>query len=208
MPESIQPSNPNISIPQPQPGNVASLVNKDTLTNLKGSVSPKSFGDQLPKVAASAVIAAASQSTLARLEIEKVKLIQEGIQLDIQHQLTLLKLQQQNTPAKKVVNGQTVDIPPQLSDEEYNVAVTNENKNYEEAKKILQVKKEKNKKDIQDYLKDPFAKQREAIKKRKEARAKRKARTKAEKRKFTGAAKEAKKSWQLQITTPFPQKPF
>jgi hypothetical protein len=191
MPDSIQPSNPNIPTIPPQPGNVASLVNKDTLNNLKGSVSPKSFGDQLPKIAAAAVIAAASQTTLAKLEIEKVRLIQEGIQLDIQHQKTLLKLQQQNTPAKQVVNGQTVDIPPQLNDEEYAKAVANEDKNYEEAKKNLQIKKDKNKKDIQDYINDPFAKQKEARKKRKDARSKRKARTKAEK---TKARKEKRKS--------------
>jgi len=191
MPDSIQPSNPNIPITPPQPGNVASLVSKDTLTNLKGSVSPKSFGDQLPKIAAAAVIAAASQTTLAKLEIQKVKLIQEGVQLDIQHQKTLLKLQQQNTPAKKVVNGQTEDIPPQLNDEEYAKAVANEDKNYEEAKKNLQIRKDQNKKDIQDYINDPFAKQKEARKKRKDARSKRKARTKAEK---TKARKEKRKS--------------
>jgi hypothetical protein len=183
MPDSIQPSNPNNPTIPPQPGNVASLVNKDTLTNLKGSVPPKSFGDQLPKIAAAAVIAAASQSTLAKLEIEKVKLIQEGIQLDIQHKKTLANLQLQNTPGKKVVNGQTVDTPPQLNDDEYAKAVANEDKNYEEAKKNLQIRKDKNKKDIQDYINDPFAKQKEARKKRKEARAKEKTKTKAEKTK-------------------------
>lgn len=191
MPDNIQPTNPNIPAVPSQPGNVASLVNKDTLTNLKGSLPPKSFGDQLPKMAASAAIAAASQSTLAKLEIEKVRLIQEGVQLDIKHQQSLLKLQLQNTPTKKVVNGQTVDIPPQLNDEEYAKAVDNENKNYEEAKKNLQIRKDKNKKDIQDYINDPFAKQKEAKKKRKDARAKRKARTKAEK---TKARKEKRKS--------------
>ena len=191
MPDSIQPSNPNIPTIPPQPGNVASLVNKDILTNLKGSISPKSFGDQLPKISAAAAIAAASQTTLAKLEIEKVKLIQEGIQLDIQHQKTLANLQQQNTPGKKVVNGQTVDTPPELNDKDYAEAVAKEDKSYKEAQENLQIRKDKNKKDIQDYINDPFAKQKEAKKKRKDARLKEKAKTKAEK---TKARKEKRKS--------------
>jgi hypothetical protein len=186
MPDNIQPSNPNIPTIPPQPGNVASLVNKDTLTNLKGSIQPKSFGDQLPKIAAATVIAAASQSTLAKLEIEKVKLIQEGIQLDIQHRKTLANLQQQNTPGKKVVNGQTVDTPPELNDKDYAEAVAKEDKSYKEAQENLQIRKDKNKKDIQDYINDPFAKQKEERKKIKD-------RLKQRKNKINVADKKSKK---------------
>jgi len=70
-----------------------------------------------------------------------------------------------------------------LSDEEYQIAVSNENKNYEEAKKNLQKRKDKNQKDIDDYKKDRRKKQKDAKKKRKERRANRKKRTQDEKRK-------------------------
>jgi len=46
MATSLTPNNPNIPTPPVVPGNVASLANKDTLSNLQNSVSPKTFGDQ------------------------------------------------------------------------------------------------------------------------------------------------------------------
>ena len=99
---------------------------------------------------------------------EKANLIQEGIKLDVNHQITLQKLEQDTVAAKKVVNGETVDIPPKLTQEEYKKAVAIENTNYEEAKKNLQERKDKNQKDIDDYLKDPFKKQKDEAKKIKE----------------------------------------
>jgi hypothetical protein len=156
--------------------NVSPLVSPDILANLKTSQQPKAFGDQLLKAGLAAGANAALNSTIARLYQQKTDLITEGIQLDIQHQLTLQQLKTQNTPTK-------TDIPPPLSDEEYTIAVANENKNYETAKIINQEKKDKNQKEINDYLKDPFAKQKEEIKKRKEARSKAKQKTNEEKRK-------------------------
>tara|TARA_R110000822_G_scaffold34797_3_gene98566 strand:+ start:863 stop:2185 length:1323 start_codon:yes stop_codon:yes gene_type:complete len=172
-----------ISSPTPPqiPGNVSTLVSPDILANLKTSEKPKSFGDQLLKAGLAAGANAALNSTIARLYKEKALLIQEGIELDINHQKKLLELQKQNTPAKKVVNGQVQDIPPQLNDEEYNKEVIIEDANYKVAQINLQERKDKNQKDIDDYLKDPFAKQKEKIKKRKEARTKLKNRTKKEK---------------------------
>ena len=92
-------------------------------------------------------------------------------------------LQQQNTPTKKIVNGQTVDVPPQLNDEEYQQAVKVENKNYEDAKKDLQERKDNNQKELDIFLKDPFQKQKKELEKRKKARKKAQTRNKAERRK-------------------------
>jgi len=178
MPEIITPSNPNIP---PQANNIASLANPSTLSNLNNTLSPLTFGDQIKDKAKQKLITAATESTIAKLYKEKANLIQEGIKLDVNGSKTLFKLQQDNTPAKKVVNGQTVDIPPKLSNEEYKKAVAIENTNYEEAKKNLQERKDKNQKDIDDYLKDPFKKQKDEAKKIKEKLKKRKTRTKAEK---------------------------
>jgi hypothetical protein len=182
-----------ISSPTPPqiPGNVSTLVSPDILANLKTSEKPKSFGDQLliPGLAAGAN--AALNSTIGKLYKEKADLIKEGIELDINHQKKLLELQKQNTPRKKVVNGQVEDIPPQLTDEEYNREVAIEEVNYKTAQANLQERKDKNQKDIDDYIKDPFAKQKEKRKKRKEDRTKLKQRTKAEKQASRKAKRKA-----------------
>lgn len=163
------------------PTNVAPLVSPDILANIKSSEKPKSFGDQLLIAGLAAGTNAALNSTLGNLYKEKADLIKEGIQLDLDHQKNLLQLEKQNTPAKKVVNGQVENIPPQLSDEEYKVAIIAEDLNYEAAKKNLDERKKKNQEDINNYLKDPFTKLKEKRKKRKEARAKLKQRTRKEK---------------------------
>jgi hypothetical protein len=183
MSEITTPSNPNIPPQTPIPGNVASLTNPSTLSNLKNSVSPKTFGDQAKNIAKATVIKAATESTIAGLYKEKANLIQEGIQLDLDHQINLQKLEQDTVPAKKIVNGETVDIPPKLTQEEYERAVAIENANYEVAKKNLQERKDKNQKDIDDYLKDPFKKQKDQFKKIKDRLKKRKNKNKADKTK-------------------------
>jgi len=177
---TLQPSQPPA---QPTSGNVASLANPNTLNNLKNSQSPKTFGDQVKKEAASKVKQGLVQSTLARLYSEKARLIKEEIQLDIEHQITLQKLQQQNTPKKQVKNGQTVDIPAELSDEEYQRAVEVENENYQVAKEQIKTQKDQNQKDIDNYLKDPFKKQRDERTKRQQAKKQKQTRNKEEKSK-------------------------
>jgi len=195
-PTTVQPSSPPTP---PVSGNVASLANPSTLSNLKNSQLPKTFGDQVKKEAVAKVKQGLVQSTLARLYEEKARLIQAGIQLDIEHQITLQKLQAQNTPKKQVQNGQTVDIPAELSDEEYQKAVEAENQNYQEAQTLIQTQKEQNQKDIDNYLKDPFKKQKDLLKKLKLSRKQKQKRNKEEKSKARKARiksvlKNAKKS--------------
>jgi hypothetical protein len=183
MADLITPSNPNVPTQPAVPGNVASLATPSTLSNLQNSISPSTFGDQAKDIAKQQVIKAATQSTIAKLYKEKADLIQEGIQLDINHQLTLQKLEVRHTPKKQVQNGQTVDIPAELNDQQYEQAVDAENKNYDEAKKNIQERKDANQKAIDDYLKDPFKKQKDAKKKRQANRQKRIKRNKEEERK-------------------------
>jgi hypothetical protein len=164
--------------------NVASLItpgNLATLQSLKDN--PQAFGQQLKDQAKQKAIQAATQTTLAKLLKEKADLIEEEIKLDVDHQLTLLKLEARSTPKKQYVNGVTVDIPPELDKEEYKKAVDAENENYKEEKKIIQDAKKKNQEDIDKFLNDPFKEIKDKIKKRKEERAKRKSRTQAEKNK-------------------------
>lgn len=197
MAETNIPNNPNLPpvTPFTTKGNVASLANKDTLSNLKESQPPKTFGDQIKKVGAAgagvAVIKAATQSTIAKLYKEKASLVQEGIKLDIDHQKTLQTIEVKHTPKKQIQNGQTIETPAEYNDTEYQLAIDNENKNYDNAKANLQERKEKNQKAIDDYLKDPFKKQKDAKKKRQEARKKKEKRNKEEKTKANKAKKQA-----------------
>lgn len=164
--------------------NVASLITPSNLATLQSlKENPKAFGDQLKDQAKQKVIQAATQSTLARLLKEKADLIQKGIELDINHQLTLAKLELRHTPKKQYINGVTVDIPPELDDEEYKKAVAAENKNYTDEKDILQLRKNKNREDLDKYLKDPFKKIKDKKKELQEKRKKLKSRTKSEKTK-------------------------
>jgi hypothetical protein len=165
----------------PSQQNVAALTSPDIVANLKASQPPQAFGDQLTIAAIAAGTNAALNSTIGRLYKQKADLIKEGIELDVQHQKNLLQLEKLHTPAKKVVNGQVEDIPPQLNDEEYNAAVKAENTNYAAAKKNLQERKDKNQEEITKYINDPFAAQKEKRKKRKTAREIAKKRTKEEK---------------------------
>lgn len=166
-----------------QKGNISTLVSPNTLSTLSTSVLPKTFGDQLLNISKYKVKTPDNNSGIGYLLKERIDLVQEGIQLDIEHQLTLQKLKQNNTPSKKVVNGEVVDIPPVLSDEEYQKLVEVENTNYSISKEKNKIKKEQNQKNIDDFKKDPFKKQKEAKKKRKEARSKQKNNIRTEKRK-------------------------
>ena len=186
-------ANPNQPPETPPSGfNVASLITPSTIATLQSlKDNPQAFGEQLKDQGKQKIIQAIAESTLAKLLKEKAKLIKEGIELDINHQLTLAKLELRSYPKQQYVNGVVIDIPAELSEEEYKKAVEAEDKNYEDAKKILQEKKEKNQENLDKYYKDPFKEIKDKIKKRKEARAKLKSRTKAEK---TKARKEKAKA--------------
>ena len=189
----------------PTTGNISSLAPQDTLSNLSKSSLPTTFGDQLPKLAAATVLAAASKTKLAKLTKEKAALILEGKQLDIQHQATLSKLEQAKTPKKQIVNGETKEIPAELTEEEYQDALIIENGgtlpngqiikgNYPTAKENLQKRKDENQKAIDDIIKDPFKSQKDKAKKRKSKSKKRIKKTKEEKE----AAKKARRKAILQ----------
>jgi len=171
----------NLSNTIPSSTNVSSLVSPSILNNLDKAQNPKAFGDQLKNIAKQKAIAAATQSTLARLYKEKTDLILEEIQLDIVYKTDSFKDENQYNIHKKQANND----PQKLSEIEtaYIEKVNKKQENYKDSKKNLEERKKKNQEDIDKYLADPFAKQKEKIKKRKEARAKAKQKNKEEKRK-------------------------
>lgn len=77
----------NIPIPPSSPSqtsNVAGLVNPSTLSNLS-KANPSAFGDQLKSQGSEKLIQAATNSKLAELLKEKEALIQEEINLELEH---------------------------------------------------------------------------------------------------------------------------
>jgi hypothetical protein len=159
--------------------NVSPLVSPDILATLKVSQQPKAFGDQLLKTGLAAGANAALNSTIAKLYKEKADLITEGIQLDVNHRSTLLKYENQYNIDKK----QAENDPQKLSEIEkrYEEKVAFETISYEKAKKNLQERKDKNKKDIDNSIRDPFAAQKEKRKASQERIKKLKNKSKKEK---------------------------
>jgi len=196
----------NIKPPTPpSTGDVSSLVPTNTVNTLSKSALPQTFGDQIPKLAAQQILIAATKSKLANLYKEKAALILEDKQLDIQYQATLSKLEKAKTPKKQIQNGQTVEIPAEITEEEYQAALIVEKGteaylreggippgtlsngqqvkgNYPTAKENLQKRKNDNQKQIDDILKDPFKSQKDKAKKRKTKLKERIKKTKAEKK--------------------------
>jgi len=121
MANNIIPNNPNLPSSLPSPGNIGSLTNTNTLSNLNNAKPPLSFGDQIKDQGKQQVIKANTNDPLANLYKEKAALIQEGIQLDINHRLTLFKLDQQNKLYQKLsqsntnVTSDTSAAPSQLT---------------------------------------------------------------------------------------------
>jgi len=143
---------------------VSSLISPQAIAGLINTLFPLAFGDQSLN-ADQQLIQSALQSTLAKLYKEKANLIEEEAKLRAQHSINLEKIEQQHQPTKEIVNGQTVDGPPELSDEEYNIKKANENARFTTALDIIQKRKDKNQKDIDNIVNDPFAKQKEELKK-------------------------------------------
>lgn len=148
--------------------NISTLISSDLLKNLNSYISPKAFGDQLLDSSKQKIIQ--TQSILSDLLKEKTKLIEEEIQLEIEHSNNIQKLN--NT--KNSTN---------ISEEEFNNNILREEENYKNQKINIQVRKNKNQNDIDNLLKDPFKKQKDELNKRKETIKKAKENNKKNKKK-------------------------
>lgn len=171
--------------------NISTLVSPDIIGNLKAAINPTAFGDQLKDQAKDKIIQASKNSTLATLYKEKSNLIVKEQQIKIEHASNLQKIEIAHTPTKKIENGQTVEVSPELTDEEYQNRIKAENDRYTAETSAVTIQKAQNQKDIDSFLKDPFAKQKEANNKRKEERKKRKTKTKEEKTKSKAALRKS-----------------
>ena len=137
--------------------NISSLVPSNITNTLSQIQNPQSFGDQLLDNAKKQVINAAL-GIVQKLKDEIQKTILRKIEFEKNHIKKLLELSKQNIGTTTYDFGRVIEIPPTLSDEEYQAAVALENFSYEKEKVII----DKNLKGLQDRLQkillDPFIK--------------------------------------------------
>jgi hypothetical protein len=137
--------------------NISSLVPSSITNTLSQIQNPQSFGDQLLDNAKKQVINAAL-GIVQKLKDEIQKTILRKIEFEKNHIRKLLELSKQNIGTTTYEFGRVIEIPPTLSDEEYQAAVALENFSYEKEKAII----DKNLKGLQDRLQkillDPFIK--------------------------------------------------
>jgi hypothetical protein len=178
-------------------GNVASLVsNPSIISNLAASKGlPKTFGSQEKDLLKQKVIQSATKGRLAKLLKEKASLIKERIALDLEHaKYVNITLFQKKTPKKQIQDGKEIEIPAELTEEEYQIALIVENGgtlpngqtvkgNYPTAVENIQKKQDENQKQISDFLRDPFATQKLKLKQFRLRLKTTKKKTKAEKKK-------------------------
>jgi hypothetical protein len=137
--------------------NISSLVPSNITNTLSQIQNPQSFGEQLLDNAKKQVINAAL-GIVQKLKDEIQKTILKKIEFEKNHIKKLLELSKQNIGTTTYEFGRVIEIPPTLSDEEYQAAVALENFSYEKEK----IKIDKNLKGLQDRLQkillDPFIK--------------------------------------------------
>ena len=133
--------------------NVSSLIPAEVNQTLSNVQTPKSFGDQLVNNSKQKV----QQSILGKtneLKSQIQDLTLKIINLEVSHANNLNDLLLKTTP--------TPPIQPVLTIEEYQQAVINENKSYQEEKTLLQQEKLALQQKLQDILNDPYKKVKEA----------------------------------------------
>ena len=137
--------------------NISSLVPSNITNTLSQIQNPQSFGEQLLDNAKKQVINAAL-GIVQKLKDEIQKTILRKIEFEKNHIKKLLELSKQNIGTTTYEFGRVIEIPPTLSDEEFQNAVKLENESYEKEK----LKIDKNLKGLQDRLQkillDPFIK--------------------------------------------------
>jgi hypothetical protein len=152
---------------------VSTLVSPSTLSTLS-KTSPTTFGDQVVKAGAAAALTYALTNPLIKLEQQKTDLILQGQQITAKYNSAVNVLDP---------NSPTYANDKATLDSNYQKAISNNN-----------TAKAKNQSDIDNYLKDPFKKQKDALTKRKNNRSISKSQTQAQK----SAAQKAKNQAVLQ----------
>jgi len=158
--------------------NISSVISPDVLKTLSASTVIKTFGDQLTNKAKEKVVAVI-KNKVGDLEAQLEKIVTEEIKAGSDH----------NTELKRL---EIIYKEKQITQDQYNEAVSKENTAYQAKQKTFEAQKAKIKNDIQNIVLDPF-------KKIKEAKAKRKAKVKAKKTKNKEAQAKARRDLALKV---------
>jgi hypothetical protein len=134
--------------------NVSNLVPQDINTTLSKIQKPTSFGDQLADVSKDKLKVATS-GIKGKLKKDINGIVKKRINLEVKHKEKLLDLENRLKQES-------------LTQEEYDIAVAIEEKNYAIASATLDKEQKDLEKKLQDSLKDPFKKQKDKARKRKD----------------------------------------
>jgi len=162
--------------------NVSNLIPSDINKTLNTIKDPKAFGDQLLE-AEKQKLKKKLLGIVGQLKDALVEAIKKVADLEINHQKTLLSLNKKRNPPDIILNGEVIKGIPLLTEEEYQTALSNENKNYEKAKSDLEKEKDDLNKKLIKIIADPYKDAKEKIKKAKDSLRKKLNRSKEEKRK-------------------------
>jgi len=162
--------------------NVSNLIPSDINKTLNAIKDPKAFGDQLLE-AEKQKLKKKLLGIVGQLKDALVEAIKKVADLEINHQKTLLSLNKKRNPPDIILNGEVIKGIPLLTEEEYQTALLNENRNYEKAKSDLEKEKDDLNKKLIKIIADPYKDAKEKIKKAKDSLRKKLNRSKEEKRK-------------------------
>ena len=162
--------------------NVSNLIPSDINKTLNAIKDPKAFGDQLLE-AEKQKLKKKLLGIVGQLKDALVEAIKKVADLEINHQKTLLSLNKKRNPPDIILNGEVIKGIPLLTEEEYQIALFNENENYKKAKNDLEKEKDDLNKKLIKIIADPYKDAKEKIKKAKDNLKKKLNRSKEEKRK-------------------------
>lgn len=160
--------------------NASNLIPAEINTTVAVIKNPKAFGDQIKELAKQKAIQAAL-GIVNKLKKEIEDVIKKKIDLEINHIQKLYDLSSKAHPPDIILNGEITKGIPILTEEEYNIAVALENKNYEDTKKLLQKDQDNLNERLLKIITDPYKKAKDKYKKLKEKLIKRKRKSKEEK---------------------------
>jgi hypothetical protein len=145
--------------------NISSVISPDVLKTVSTSAIIKTFGDQLKDKAKEKVVVVLKNKA-GELEANLEQVIKDEQQAGIDHNNALKKLE-------------TLYKQGQITKENYDLAVKNENEAYGKQQESFKLRKTKIKNDIKNIISDPLKKIKEDRKKRKEQRQEKRKENKA-----------------------------
>jgi uncharacterized coiled-coil protein SlyX len=145
--------------------NISSVISPDVLKTVSTSTIIKTFGDQLKDKAKEKVIVVLKNKA-GELEANLEQVIKNEQQAGFDHNNELKRLEK-------------IYKQNQITKEQYDLAVKNENEAFEKQKESFKLQKTKIKNDIKNIISDPYNKIKEDRKKRKEQRQEKRAKNKA-----------------------------